>query len=114
VSRNDLIESLSRLAAASQSLAEHHIAVEEMSNGYERLRTEAASLNDRKGWMTSEELAVALPTLSGLEGIRQLDALHHGITDDVALHDAQLRAALKDLAGWASGLRLAYETLEQT
>jgi hypothetical protein len=115
VTRDDLIEILSRLATASQNLAEHDVPLHEISAGYERLRAEAVRLNERHRWLTSEELAVTLPTLSGLAEIRQLEgALHRGTTDRAALHDAQLRAVLKDLAAWATGLRLAYETLEQS
>jgi hypothetical protein len=110
-----LIAILAQLAVESQELAARELIPDEhIAAGYERLRARASRLNEQHGWMTAEELAVELPTLAGLAEIRRLEgSLDPSFARATEPDIGQLAVALRNLAGWATGLRLACETLEQ-
>jgi hypothetical protein len=80
-------------------------------------RAEAMTLNDQHGWATSEEFAAQIPSLESLLETESLDRAF-GETAAPGLPvergtAARLNEALTELAGWATGLRLAYETLRE-
>jgi hypothetical protein len=82
---------------------------------YAALRVEAVGLNDRHHWATAEEFAAQAPTLEALNAIESLDrAFSESSFDDLPGErgaEVRLADALIQLAGWATGVRLAYETL---
>ena len=74
-------------------------------------------LNDRHGWASADEFDVQFPTVDSLTEIESLDrALGKASGPDGPLPRgtaARLTQALVQLGGWATGVRLAYETLRQ-
>ena len=91
---------------------------EDLAKRYLALRTEAATLNEQYGWATPEEFAAQFPSLESMREIESLDRAF-GETAAPGLPvergtAARLSEALTELEGWATGLRLAYETLRET
>jgi hypothetical protein len=76
---------------------------------YERLRAEASALNARHGWATDDEFEAVLPTFASREEVRALnEQLSPPGSATPAPQPAELvRLLLLDLAGWATGIRLA-------
>jgi hypothetical protein len=94
-------------AASGHDLAERYVAV----------RADAAALNEQYGWATSDEFGAQVPSLESLLETESLDRAFGataapGLPVDRGIA-ARLSEALTELAGWASGLRLAYETLRE-
>lgn len=109
---DEVIVALRRLADACQDAADDGA---DLADRYAALREQARRLNDRHGWATREEFDTQTPTVDALVEIESLDrALEEGLARDpvdprrVATH---LTEALLQLAGWATGVRLAHETL---
>ncbi len=114
LTHDDVIVTLGRLvqachegAASGQDLAERYMA----------MRAEAMTLNEQYGWATSEEFAAQTPSLESLLETESLDRAF-GETAGPGLPvergtAARLGVALTELAAWATGVRLAYETLRE-
>ena len=86
-----------------------------LAHRYATLRAEALDLNARHGWATPEEFGAQFPTVDSLSMIEALDrAVERGAgpADRVVQPNDRLIQLLRDLAGWATGVRTAYETLE--
>jgi hypothetical protein len=103
-----LIKACHEAAASRHDLAERYVAV----------RADAAALNEQYGWATREEFGAQIPSLESLLETESLDRAS-GATAVPGLPAergtaTRLGEALTELAGWATGLRLAYETLRQT
>ena len=82
---------------------------------YSRLRADALALNARHGWATPEEFGAQFPTLDGVSVIESLDhAVEQGPGPPrrIVQTSDRLVQLLRDLAGSATGVRTAYETLE--
>jgi hypothetical protein len=83
-------------------------------DAYERLHEEALRLNRRGHWASDESIASVLPSLSALHEIAALDASYAAGVDrepgpDDATDAARVAARLRDLAAWATGVRIASE-----
>jgi hypothetical protein len=103
-----LVRACHEAAASGRDLAERYVAT----------RAEAMTLNEQCGWATSEEFATQVPSLQSLLETESLDrtfgeTLAPGLPVERGTA-ARLSEALTELAGWATGLRLAYETLRET
>ena len=103
---DDLIIRLGRLV---QACHDAEASGQDLATRYMALRTEAATLNEQYGWATSEEFGAQLPTLESMLETESLD-LAWGRPVERGT-PARLTQALTELAGWATGLLLAYETL---
>jgi hypothetical protein len=84
---------------------------------YEALRERAEELARAHGWATSEELATSFPRLQALHEIERLDRAFEletsrGVPPDRHMY-ARLIDLLMELSGWATGVGLAFETLEE-
>lgn len=82
---------------------------------YETLRDRAEALALAHGWSTSEDQATRFPSVDGLREIERLDQafgpeLTRALPADRDM-GARVSESLLQLAGWATGVRLAYETL---
>jgi len=117
VTHADLIEDLDALAAASRDAADRSGSFSQLAESYQRLRAEAAALNDQNGWATPEEFESQLPPLEALSVIESLDdafVAEPGSSRSAREGaSARLVDALVELSGWATGVRLAYQTLRQ-
>ena len=87
----------------------------DLAQRYRALRAEAANLNARHGWATAAEFEAQIPTVEALVAIESLDrAFGETSGPDLPVDRgtaARLTEALMQLAGWATGVRLAGETL---
>jgi hypothetical protein len=104
-----------RLATTSAEAAEEEGSANALAVQYSRLRADALAVNARHGWATPEQFGAQFPTLDGVSVIEALDrAVEQGSrpADRVAPTSDRLVQLLRDLAGWATGVRTAYETLE--
>ena len=98
-----------RLGCLVHACREAVASGEDLAKRYMALRTEAVTLNEQYGWATSEEFGAQLPTLESMLETESLgQALGRAAERGTP---ARLTQALTELAGWATGLRLAYETL---
>ena len=84
---------------------------------YERLREEALQLNRDGEWSTDELMVSLLPSLSALAEIAALETAYSTGDDrqaglELSVDATRVEALLRDLAGWATGVRSSYETLE--
>jgi hypothetical protein len=109
---------LEGLATAAQAAADGSTPtrLSQAEAEYERLRAEARALNARHEWATDDEFEALLPTIASRQEVRALDE-HLSPPGSVALapEPAELvRLLLLDLAGWATGLRLAGQTFDAT
>jgi hypothetical protein len=114
----DVVRALGALARDSSAALAPDAGESELAERYTELRLRAAALNDQHGWATDAELATVLPTLESLRAIESLDsALGQPSVPDLPVErgaGTRLEEALTQLSAWATGLRMAYETLEQT
>jgi hypothetical protein len=110
----DVVIVLRRLAESCQYAAG---SVAELAERYGALRAEAMNLNDQHGWATADDLAAQVPSLEELIAIESLDrAFGEASAPDLPVDggtEARLTEALIQFAGWATGVRLAYETLRE-
>jgi hypothetical protein len=109
---DEVLIALRRVADACQDAADDGA---DLADRYAALREQARRLNDRHVWATWDEFDTQVPTVDGLVEIESLDrALEESMGRDpvdprrAATH---LTDALLQLAGWATGVRLAHETL---
>ena len=105
---------LRRLADACQDAA---ASAANLAERYTALRAQAVELNARHGWATADEFKAQIPTVEALIAIESLDRAF-GDTSSRGLPvergaAARLTEALLQLAGWATGVGLAYETLRE-
>jgi hypothetical protein len=105
---------LRRLAESCHDLAG---SAAELAERYGALRGEAMELNALHGWATADDLAAQLPSLEALIAIESLDrAFGETSAPDLPVERGtatRLTEALTHLAAWATGVRLAYETLRE-
>ena len=110
----DVIVVLGRLAASCQDAV---ASPADLAKHYAALRAQAIELNGREGWATADEFDVQFPTVDALVEIESLDrALGKVSRPEGPLPRgtaARLTQALVQLGGWATGVRLAYETLHE-
>jgi hypothetical protein len=110
----DVIVMLGRLAECCHDAAG---SAGDLAEHYAALRAEAMDLNDQHGWATVDEFATQIPSLESLVAIESLDRAFEGTsTLDARVErgaPARITEALIQLAGWATGVRLAYETLRE-
>jgi hypothetical protein len=112
----DALSELEAIAARSAKAADAGGVESELLGAYESLRARATALALAHGWATAEELADQFPTSRSLREIERLD-LAFGSESSPALApdrgmSARLREGLTELSAWASGVRLAYQTLD--
>jgi hypothetical protein len=107
-----LTDELRQLSEAAFRAAEHCVCEDELCAAYRELRASAEALNGHHGWASQADLSTQLPTLHGLSTIA---ALERAYGEDGSNRDTRARVtqALNDLAGWATGIRLAYEMLDE-
>ena len=102
---------LEGLATAAQAAATDSTParLSQTETEYERLRAGASTLNARYGWATEDEFEALLPTIASREEVRALnEQLSAPGSEAPAPEPAELvRLLLLDLAGWATGIRLA-------
>ena len=83
---------------------------------YEALRERAEALARAHGLATSEGQATSLSSAQALREIERLDRAFGSESSDALPADrsmsARLSESLRELSGWATGVRLAYETLD--
>ena len=103
------------LAASQQSCQDAAASPADLAHRYTSLRAQAMELNDRHGWATADEFDSQFPTVDALVEIESLDrALGEGSrAGRPSARAARLTQALVQLGGWATGVRLAYETLRE-
>jgi hypothetical protein len=112
----DVLSELQAIAEQSAKAADTGGSEADLLDAYEALRIRAEALALENGWAGSDELATSLPTPRALREIERLDhafgaqslpgpAPGRGLSD-------RLTEALNELSAWATGVRLAYETLE--
>ena len=82
---------------------------------YEELRKRAEAIARAHGLSTSEGQATSLLSAQALREIERLDRAFGSESSDALPADrsmsARLSESLRELSGWATGVRLAYETL---
>ena len=106
-----------RLAGLVQACHEAAASEQDLAKRYMAMRAEAMTLNEQYGWATSEEFAAQIPSLESLLETESLDRAF-GETAAPGLPvergtAARLGEALTELAAWATGVRLAHETLRE-
>jgi hypothetical protein len=112
----DVLVELQAIAERSAKVADASGSEADLLDAYETLRARAEALALEHGWAGSEEMANSLPTPRALREIQRLDlafgaeslaepAPTRGLSD-------RLTAALNAISAWATGVRLAYGTLE--
>jgi hypothetical protein len=110
----DVILVLRRLAEACQDAA---ASAADLAERYTALRAQAVELNARHGWATADDFKAQIPTVEALVAIESLDrAFGDTPRRDLPVERgiaARLTEALLQLAGWATGVGLAYETLRE-
>ncbi len=116
MTRRGVIVELRTIAERSARAAEAGGTEADLLKTYDALRTRAITLAQAQEWATSEELADQFPSLRALREIERLDLAFGAEAVAARAPDRGLSArvseALTELAGWATGVRLAYETLE--
>lgn len=118
VIERDALAELRAIAERGASAADRGGSEAELRETYDDLRERAEILAARYGWATTAQLADQLPSPSALAQVERLDVAFGADSNPASASApdrgmaARLRDALNDLAGWATGVRLAYETLE--
>jgi hypothetical protein len=112
-----VISELRAIAEQSAKAADRCATEADLVNGYEGLRERAVLLARTQGLATEDQLANQFPSPRALLEIERLDIAFGatpapGLASDRGL-PARLGEALLELSGWATGARLAYETLEE-
>ncbi len=116
VIERDALAELRAIAERGASAADRGGSEAELRETYDDLRERAEILAARYGWATTAQLADQLPSPKALAEVERLDVAFGSDSNPASAPDrgmaARLRDALNDLAGWATGVRLACETLE--
>lgn len=110
-----LLSELRAIAEQSAKAADAGGSESALLESYEALRERAEVLARADGLSTPEDLATSFPSAQALREIERLDQAF-GPESSRALPtgpgmSARLIESLRELAGWATGVRLAYETL---
>ena len=107
---------LEGLATAAQAAAADSTParLSEAETEYERLRAGARALNARHGWATDDEFEALLPTIASREEVRALNEQLSapGSVAHAPQPEELVRLLLLDLAGWATGIRLAGQAFD--
>ena len=110
-----VISELRSIAEQSAEAAERGGREDELLEAYGTLRERAVALATAKRLATAERLADQFPSPRALREIERLDIAFGPDSSPGPPHDrglpARLTEALVELSGWATGARLAYETL---
>lgn len=111
-----VISELRSIAEQSAEAAERGGLEDELLETYVTLRQRAVALAKTKELATAQQLADQFPSPQALREVERLDIAFGadsspGLPPDRGL-PARLTEALVELSGWATGARLAYETLE--
>jgi hypothetical protein len=118
VIERDALAELRAIAERGATAADRGGSAAELRETYEGLRERAEVLAARYGWATTTQLADQLPSPKALAQVERLDVAFGPESNPASAPDrsmaTRLRDALNDLAGWATGVRLAYETLEDS
>lgn len=107
------LDSLARSALeAADSLPLSHLARAEWE--YESLRAAASALNAEQDWATEDEFETMFPPVASRQEVDALNELFAaGASAGSGPTPAEaVRLLLLDLAGWATGVRLAGETFD--
>jgi hypothetical protein len=112
----DVLSELQAIAERSAKVADVGGSEADLLDAYEALRIRAEALALEHGWAGSEELGNTLPAARALREIERLDHAFgaESVTAPAPGRDLsdRLTEALNELSSWATGVRLAYETLE--
>jgi hypothetical protein len=112
----DVVSQLREIAQQSAQAAEAGGSEATLLRTYPSLRTRADTLARGHGWTTSEELADLFPSPRSLREIERLDLAFEADSVPALARNrgmsARLSEALNELSACATGVRLAYETLE--
>ncbi len=107
---------LERLATSAQSAADASTParLSWTESEYESLRAEARALNAQHAWATEDEFEALFPTVASRDEVLALnEQFSPGRAGASAPEPAQLvRLLLLDLAGWATGVRLAGQAFD--
>jgi hypothetical protein len=107
----DLTVMLGRLSSSCHDAA---ASAGDLAERYTALRAQAMRLNDRHGWATADQFDAQFPSVGALLEIQSLDRALGAASSPVERGAAALiTEALLHLASWATGARLAYETLRE-
>lgn len=111
-----LLSELRAIAERSATAAEAGGPELALLETYETLRDRAETLALAHGWATSEDQATSFPSAQALREIERLDRAFgpesvRALPADRSM-SARLRESLVELSGWATGVRLAYETFD--
>ena len=111
-----VVSELRSIAEQSAEAAERGGREDELLEAYVTLRERAVALAKMRELATAERLADQFPSPQALREIERLDIAFGpdsspGPPPDRGL-PARLTEALVELSGWATGARLAYETLD--
>jgi hypothetical protein len=112
----EVLSELQAIAVRGAEAADHGGREDELLGAYDALRARAATLARAHGLATPEQMADQFPSPRALLEIERLDAAfgpdrrsaiapEHGMA-------ARVSQGLMELSAWATGVRLAYETLE--
>jgi hypothetical protein len=108
---------IARLASLVHACHEAAASGHDLAERYMATRAEAMTLNEQYGWATSDEFAAQIPSLESLLETESLDrAFGETAAPGLSVERgtaARLNEARTELAGWATGLRIAYETLRE-
>jgi hypothetical protein len=111
-----VISELRAIAERSAEASERAGPEAELCDAYASLRERAVALARTHDLVTEEQLADQFPSPQALREIERLDiALGPGSIPGPSANrgvTTRLTEALVELSGWATGVRLAYETLE--
>ena len=112
----ELLSELRAIAERSAKAADAGGPEAALLETYEALRARAETLALAHGWATSEDQATRFPSVEGLREIERLDQafgpeLTRALPADRDMA-ARVSESLLELAGWATGVRLAYESLD--
>jgi hypothetical protein len=116
VTDREVLSELRAIAERSAKTADAGGSEADLLAAYESLRARATALALAHGWATSEQLADQFPSPRALREIERLDlALGAGSLPALAAErgmPARLGEALVELSAWATGVRVAYEALD--
>ena len=116
VADQELLSELRAIAERSAKAADAGGPEAALLETYEALRARAETLALAHGWATSEDQATSFPSAQALREIERLDQafvpeLMPALPADRGMA-ARLSESLLELSGWATGVRLAYETFD--
>jgi hypothetical protein len=110
--RRAVISELRAIAEAAAQATTTPRSEAELLRAHEELRARTVALARTHGLATEEQLAAQFPSPEALREIEDLD-LAFGTEPAPARERAdRVTEALTEISGWATGARLAFETLE--